>query len=303
MTPHFRGRLLRQKKSVFMEFQVFQNLAAARFKASHQSRIRTADRTRPGLVPGLCFSGGSIAIRPMPGTQKHLRENRLNQPLRDVNPSVALYWDFENLHASLSEARLGEGSYGKPDGRFKTQEPLIDVQAIVDLAASFGPIAINRAYCNWQFFGRYRDLLLQNAMELIQLFPPGASTKNGADIRLCLDAADDIARHTPHRHGGDRLGRQRLHAPGAEDPGRRAHAGGHRHARIHQPALGAQLQYVPLLRRPDGSGRCRRTARSGLRALIANKKKGLAQRGPRLFGQQSPGDSRPISWPPRAGAP
>ena len=186
----------RQKKSVFMEFQVFQNLAAARFKASQQSRIRTADRTRPGLVPGLCFSGGSIAIRPMPGTQKHLRENRLNQPLRDVNPSVALYWDFENLHASLSEARLGEGSYGKSDGRFKTQEPLIDVQAIVELAASFGPIAINRAYCNWQFFGRYRDLLLQNAMELIQLFPPGASTKNGADIRLCLDAADDIARHS-----------------------------------------------------------------------------------------------------------
>jgi hypothetical protein len=76
----------------------------------------------------------------------------LNQSLRDAKPSVALYWDFENLHASLSEARLGEGSYGKPDGRFKTQEPLIDVQAIVDLAASFGPIAINRAYCNWQFF-------------------------------------------------------------------------------------------------------------------------------------------------------
>ena len=100
----------------------------------------------------------------------------MNPPLRDAKPSVALYWDFENLHASLSEARLGEGSYGKPDGRFRTQEPLIEVQAIVELAASFGPIAINRAYCNWQFFGRYRDVLLQNAMELIQLFPPGAST-------------------------------------------------------------------------------------------------------------------------------
>jgi uncharacterized LabA/DUF88 family protein len=107
---------------------------------------------------------------------------------------VALYWDFENLHASLSEARFGEGAYSKPDGRFKAQEPLIDVQAIMDLAGSFGPVAINRAYCNWQFFGRYRDALLQNAMELIQLFPPGASTKNGADIRLCLDAAEDIAR-------------------------------------------------------------------------------------------------------------
>lgn len=111
-----------------------------------------------------------------------------------ASPSVALYWDFENLHASLSEARLGEGSYSKPDGRFKAQEPLIDVATILELAASFGPIAINRAYCNWQFFGRYRDALLQGGMELIQMFPPGASTKNGADIRLCLDAAEDMGR-------------------------------------------------------------------------------------------------------------
>lgn len=118
----------------------------------------------------------------------------MNRSTREERPSVALYWDFENLHASLSEARFGEGAYSKPDGRFKAQEPLIDVQAIMDLAGSFGPVAINRAYCNWQFFGRYRDALLQNAMELIQLFPPGASTKNGADIRLCLDATEDMGR-------------------------------------------------------------------------------------------------------------
>lgn len=110
------------------------------------------------------------------------------------NKSVALYWDFENLHASLVDARMGEGSYNKPDGRFKSQEPLIDVQAIVELASSFGPIAINRAYCNWQYFGRYRDALLQGAVELIQLFSPGASAKNGADIKLCLDAVEDIGR-------------------------------------------------------------------------------------------------------------
>lgn len=109
-------------------------------------------------------------------------------------PSVALYWDFENLHASLSEARLGEGSYGKPDGRFKLQEPLIDVQAIIDMAAGYGPIVINRAYCNWQFFGRYRDALLQGAVDLVQMFPPGGAAKNGADIRLCLDAMEDVTR-------------------------------------------------------------------------------------------------------------
>jgi uncharacterized LabA/DUF88 family protein len=107
--------------------------------------------------------------------------------------SVALYWDFENLHASLCDDKE-PGSYGERDNRFKVQEPLVDVQAVVELAASFGPVAINRAYCNWQFFGRYRDALLQNAVELVQLFPPGGAAKNGADIKLCLDATEDIAR-------------------------------------------------------------------------------------------------------------
>ena len=108
-------------------------------------------------------------------------------------PSVALYWDFENLHAALCEARQ-EGAYSRQDNRFKVQDPLVDVQAVVDLAAGLGPIAIHRAYCNWQFFGRYRDVLLHNGIDLVQLFPPGAAAKNGADIRLCLDAMEDIAR-------------------------------------------------------------------------------------------------------------
>lgn len=108
--------------------------------------------------------------------------------------SVALYWDFENLHAGLMEAKYGEGAYAKQDNRFKVQEPLIDVQALVELGASFGPVAINRAYGNWQYLGRYRDALLQSSVELIQLFPPGASAKNGADIKLCLDATEDLSR-------------------------------------------------------------------------------------------------------------
>ena len=109
--------------------------------------------------------------------------------------SVALYWDFENLHASLAEARE-PGVYG-PGNRFKLQEPLVDVDAVVKLAATFGPTAINRAFCNWQFFGRYREALMQNGMDLVQLFPPGGAAKNGADIRLCLDAMEDLGRF-PH---------------------------------------------------------------------------------------------------------
>jgi hypothetical protein len=110
-----------------------------------------------------------------------------------MTASVALYWDFENLHASLCEARQ-PGTYSTPDNRFRVQDPLVDLAAVVRTARTLGPLAIHRAYGNWQYFGRYRDALLQHAVELVQLFPPGGTAKNGADIRLCLDASSDAAR-------------------------------------------------------------------------------------------------------------
>lgn len=117
-------------------------------------------------------------------------------PVSDLSPvPLALYWDFENLHASLFEERYGEGAYARPDNRFRLQEPLVDIEAVLALVRTLGPVALHRGYCNWQFLGRYRDTLLQCAMELVQLFPPGASAKNGADIRLCLDAVEDVQRH------------------------------------------------------------------------------------------------------------
>jgi len=114
-----------------------------------------------------------------------------------VKLCVALYWDFENLHAALYDEKHGVGAYRAQDNRFTPQEPLVDVQAIADFSASYGDIAINRAYCNWQWFSRYRHVLLENAVELVQLFPPGASAKNGADIKLALDATEEVVR-MPH---------------------------------------------------------------------------------------------------------
>jgi hypothetical protein len=110
-------------------------------------------------------------------------------------PSVAIYWDFENIHASLIEQLNGVGTYRQT--RFTPQEPVVNVAALMEFCASFGSVAINRAYGNWQWFARYREALLHNAVELIQLFPPGAAAKNGADIKLCLDATEDMIRF-PH---------------------------------------------------------------------------------------------------------
>jgi len=111
--------------------------------------------------------------------------------------TVAVYWDFENIHASLYDAKNGSGTYGKMLKRGVPHEVLVDVNAVYDFAASLGNVAINKAYCNWQWFSQYRYSLLKCAIELIQLFSPGASAKNGADIKLSLDAMEDIVRF-PH---------------------------------------------------------------------------------------------------------
>lgn len=109
--------------------------------------------------------------------------------------SCALYWDLENIHASLVDQKYGQGTYAA--NRFRPQEALIDIPAIVEFALSFGPLAINRAFANWASFTRYKQALLESAIELIQVFPPGANAKNGADIKLCLDVMEDMVRF-PH---------------------------------------------------------------------------------------------------------
>ncbi len=108
---------------------------------------------------------------------------------------VAIYWDFENLHAVLTDQEYGPEYYR--EHRMSVQAPVVDVVPVLDYAASFGDVIIHRAYGNWQFFSRYRDALNGAGIDLIQMFPRGANMKNSADIRMALDALGDIYAH-PH---------------------------------------------------------------------------------------------------------
>ena len=120
-------------------------------------------------------------------------------------PKVAVYWDFENLHASLLNASSGTNVY-KHSGS-QNQERLLNITALMEYIFSLGDVVINRAYNNWQSFAAYRDDLLIYAIDLIQLYPKGSHAKNGADIRLALDALEDATYHTHITHvvivGGD----------------------------------------------------------------------------------------------------
>ncbi|MCV2422830.1 NYN domain-containing protein [Paucibacter sp. DJ2R-2] len=108
---------------------------------------------------------------------------------------VAVYWDFENLHAVLANAAHGDGAYR--ENRLKPQPVFVDLNPILEYAASLGDIIINRAYGNWQFFANYRHVLNEAGVDLIQMFPRGQNMKNSADIRMALDALSDVHNH-PH---------------------------------------------------------------------------------------------------------
>src|SRR5262249_18593451 len=106
---------------------------------------------------------------------------------------VGVYWDFENIHASLFERAHGRDTW-REQRSFKA-EWIVDVKAVMNFVASIGIVAINRAYNNWQHFACYRHDFHEYSVDLVQLFPRGM--KNGADIRLVLDVVEDI-HHYPH---------------------------------------------------------------------------------------------------------
>ncbi|BCI88427.1 hypothetical protein NIIDMKKI_36330 [Mycobacterium kansasii] len=79
----------------------------------------------------------------------------------------------------------------------------------MDFASSFGTLVLTRAYADWsaEVNARYHGQLVGRAVDLVQLFPAAAYGKNGADIRLAVDAVEDMFRLPDLTHvvivGGD----------------------------------------------------------------------------------------------------
>lgn len=109
--------------------------------------------------------------------------------------NVAVYWDFENMHASLAGVQYGPDWYR--NNRFQRQPSILNIDAIMGFAAVLGNININRAYANWSNLTAYSSTLQSHAIDLIQLFPRGANSKNGADIRMAIEVIEDLGLN-PH---------------------------------------------------------------------------------------------------------
>ena len=121
---------------------------------------------------------------------------------------VAVYIDFDNIVISRYDEVHGKGrftrdrvrEYGR-DGHdeqvaARLKEAAVDLGAMIDYASSFGTLVLTRAYADWSqpVNAEYRGQLVGRAIDLVQLFPAAAYGKNGADIRLAVDAVEDMFR-------------------------------------------------------------------------------------------------------------
>src|SRR6478609_4817835 len=120
---------------------------------------------------------------------------------------VAVYIDFDNIVISRYDQVHGRGQFmrdrqkssgDKPRPTFaaKLAEARVDLGAIIDFASSFGTLVLTKAYADWSSAvnAEYRGQLVGRAVDLVQLFPAAAYAKNGADIRLAVDAVAGLVR-------------------------------------------------------------------------------------------------------------
>ena len=128
-------------------------------------------------------------------------------------PRVAVYMDFDNIVISRYDQVHGRNSFQKDRARGLEKDKLakatVDIGAIIDFASSFGTLVLTRAYADWSadVNAEYQSQLVGRAVDLVQLFPAAAYGKNGADIRLAVDAVEDMFRLPDLTHvvivGGD----------------------------------------------------------------------------------------------------
>jgi NYN domain-containing protein/OST-HTH/LOTUS domain-containing protein len=123
---------------------------------------------------------------------------------------VAVYIDFDNIVISRYDQVHGRGQFQRdkvrgfsrgdkpagPELEEKVSRATVDVGAVIDYASSFGTLVLTRAYADWSapVNADYRGQLVSRAVDLVQLFPAAAYAKNGADIRLAVDAVEDMFR-------------------------------------------------------------------------------------------------------------
>jgi uncharacterized LabA/DUF88 family protein len=62
-----------------------------------------------------------------------------------------------------------------------------EITSLMEYLQTRGPVVVKRAYADWSRFSRYREQLMKNSIDLIQIYSVRQG-KNRADIRMAIDA-------------------------------------------------------------------------------------------------------------------
>ncbi|MBN2548635.1 MAG: NYN domain-containing protein [Anaerolineales bacterium] len=87
-----------------------------------------------------------------------------------MNDQLAVFIDFENV-ALWAEREFFD----------------FEVTDLMEYLQTRGPAVVKRAYADWSRFTRYRDEMMNNSIDLIQIYSVRTG-KNRADIRMAIDA-------------------------------------------------------------------------------------------------------------------
>ncbi|MEZ4870112.1 MAG: NYN domain-containing protein [Caldilineaceae bacterium] len=94
-----------------------------------------------------------------------------------MSNQIAVFIDFENVALWAEQEFLD-----------------FEITPLIEYLQSRGPVVVKRCYGDWSRFSRYREDLMNNAVDLVQIYSVRAG-KNRADIRMALDAMETAITH------------------------------------------------------------------------------------------------------------
>lgn len=99
--------------------------------------------------------------------------------MSDTN--IAIYLDFENLAISAEQV-------------YPSKNMPLNLTPILDYAASLGNVCIKKAYGDWlkPVMNQYQRTLVELGFELVHLPETTSQGKNGGDVRLAIDAMENL---------------------------------------------------------------------------------------------------------------
>jgi len=102
--------------------------------------------------------------------------------------SLAVLIDFENL--ALGVERPSGRAPGSRGAKAANSTEMIDIKLVLERLVEKGKVIVKRAYADWGRFDKYRIIMHDSGIQMMEIPERGKTGKNHADIQLCVDAMD-----------------------------------------------------------------------------------------------------------------